>query len=81
MPGCKNILEVNSKLVYFFVCILFMWCQKLNVSCMVVFRDGGAFELTREMLRREIRNIPYPTRQCFLRLCNSTHFIRPFAFS
>jgi hypothetical protein len=41
-------LSSYSKLVYLCVCILFMWHQKLKVSCMVVFRAEGTFEPTKE---------------------------------
>jgi hypothetical protein len=32
-----------------------MWYQKLEVSCVVDFRDEGTFEPTTEMLSRESR--------------------------
>jgi hypothetical protein len=74
-------LSSYSKQVDFCVWILFMWYQKLKVSCMVVFRGEGAFEPTPEMLCMGSRTNPltwevmwvYPTRQCFLRLCHRTH--------
>jgi len=76
MPGCESILAVTAS---WLICvwILFMWCQKLEVSSMVVYRDEG----TTEMLSRGSRINPstwdvmciYPTRQCFRRLCHRTH--------
>ena len=53
MPGCESILAINSKLVDLCVWILFMWYQKMNVSCLVVFRDEETFETTAAMLSRE----------------------------
>jgi hypothetical protein len=63
------------------VWILFIWYQKVKVSCMMDFRDEGTFEPTTEMLIRESRtNLliwkviwVYPTKQSFLSLCHRTH--------
>ena len=63
-----------------------MWCQKLKVLCMVVFRDEQTFEPTREMLCREIMTNPLTWRSCEFTpldnvLCDyvTEHiYIRPF---
>ena len=44
MPGCESILAVTAS---WLICvwILFMWYQKLKVSCMVVLMDEGILNL------------------------------------
>jgi len=56
---CRTVkyLSSYSKLVDLCVWILFVWYQKVKVSCMLVFRDEGSLEPT-EMLSRENRTNP-----------------------
>jgi hypothetical protein len=42
------------------VWILFMWYQKLKLSCLVIFRDEGTFGPTPEMLSRRSRTSTWP---------------------
>ena len=56
MPGREIILAVTSG--WFISGNLFMWYQKMTVSCMFVFGDEGIFELTAEVLSRISRINP-----------------------
>jgi len=79
-------LSSYSKLVHFCVWILFMWYQKLNVSCLVVFRYEGTFAPTAEMLSRGSRTNPLTWGSCEFTLLDSVFwdyvtkhiYIRPF---
>jgi len=64
-------LSSYSKLVDLCVWILFMWYQKVKVSCLVVCRNEGTFEPTAEMLSREAGPIPWPFRSCEFTLLDS----------
>jgi len=57
MPGCESIFAVTASWLIS-VLILFLWYQKLEVSCLVVFRDEGTLEPTTEMLSGENRTNP-----------------------
>jgi hypothetical protein len=63
---CQAVKYLSSynKLVDLCVCILFIWYQKLKVSCMVVFRDEGTYKPTTEMLSSESRTSPLLDRSC-----------------
>ena len=51
-------LSSYRKLVDLCVWILFIWYQKLKVSCMVVFRDEGTFGPTTEILNKGSKSNP-----------------------
>ena len=53
-----------SKLFDLCVWILFMWYQKLKVSCIVVFRDKELTNLLERCWIRKARPIPWPGRSC-----------------
>jgi hypothetical protein len=57
-------LSSYSKLVYLCVWILFVWYQKLKVSCMVIFRAEGTFKLTKEGWVGRAGPNPWPGQSC-----------------
>jgi hypothetical protein len=77
-----------QQLVDLCVRILFMWWQKLKVSCLMCFRAEGTFKPTTNILCRESRTNPLtweivwfcPTAQCFLRFCHNTFIFDHLAF-
>jgi len=59
MPGCESILAFHLC-----VWILFMWFQKLKVSCLVIFSGEGTFKRTTDLLSRGAGPIPWPGYSC-----------------